>query len=63
MEISFVAFVIFSTQFWSRTTVLLVSLDFLAPVECNRPTKVPVSQYHCNYEIDKKCIKIVSVFV
>ena len=35
----FVAFVIFSTQLWSRTTVLLVSLDFLAPLERNRPTK------------------------
>ena len=42
-HISFVAFVIFSTQFWSSTTVLLVSLDFLAPVECNMPIKFLLS--------------------
>ena len=36
---SFVAFVIF----WCRTTVLLVLLGFLAPVECNRPAKFLLS--------------------
>ena len=40
---SFVAFVIFLTQIWSRSTVLLVSLGFLAPVECNRPAKFLLS--------------------
>ena len=35
----FCSFVIFLTQLWSRTIVLLVSLDFIAPVECNRPIK------------------------
>ena len=40
---SFVAFVIFSTQICSKTTVLLVSLGFLAPVECNRPAKFLLS--------------------
>ena len=40
---SFVAFVIFLTQIWSRTTVLLVSLGFLVPVECNRPAKFLLS--------------------
>ena len=43
MYSSFVAFVIFSTQICSRTTVLLVSLGFLAPVECNRPAKFLLS--------------------
>ena len=37
------SFVIFSTQICSRTTVLLVSLGFLAPVECNRPAKFLLS--------------------
>ena len=39
----FLAFIIFSTQIWSRTIVFLVSLGFLAPVECNRPTNFLLS--------------------
>ena len=59
---SFVAFVIFSTQICSRMTVLLVSLGFLAPVECNRPAKFLLSSTVTN-QIDKKFIKMVSKFM
>ena len=55
-------------QIWSNTTVLLVLLGFLAPVECNRPAnciqlEFLLSSTVYNNQINKKFIKMVCSYV